>query len=365
MVDQPPPPRPGVNSEPDPPRQPGPPSAPQPDPGPGPQPGPSQWAYPAQPWYPGQPAYPAASAYGPHPSYSPGYSYAPLGPGYLDPNDPLVPPPGAGLDGWFTRVVGAVRRNWPILLPIVIITQLVPALVLDVAALGPAFDPSAGLVPTPDPHPAANPFDEIYGGGKLLALVGLLFGGVVVLSLLQSAGTAAGTWAIARQAVGEPVRLGTALRYGLRRALGLWGWSLLSGLLIMAGVCACFLPGIYLAFALSMVGPVFLFERSNPMGRSFQMFHARLGMMLGRLSLIAAAIVGVGVVIGLAQEVARVALGAEVVGFSVATVTSTVAGDLLSLPIYVVLLVGLLITYAEQRGQEAPVNAARLAEELG
>jgi hypothetical protein len=133
----------------------------------------------------------------------------------------------------------------------------------------------------------------------------------------------------------------------------------------MAGVCACFLPGIYLAFALSMVGPVFLFERSNPMGRSFQMFHARLGMMLGRLSLIAAAIVGVGVVIGLAQEVARVALGAEVVGFSVATVTSTVAGDLLSLPIYVVLLVGLLITYAEQRGQEAPVNAARLAEELG
>jgi hypothetical protein len=38
------------------------------------------------------------------------------GTGFADPNDPLVTPPGAGINGWVARVTGAARRSWRSLL---------------------------------------------------------------------------------------------------------------------------------------------------------------------------------------------------------------------------------------------------------
>ena len=119
----------------------------------------------------------------------------------------------------------------------------------------------------------------------------MLVGGSLVVGLVQAVGWAAGTWVITQQAAGQPASLDAALRYGLRRALGLWGWTLLVSLLIGIGFCFCVLPGIYLAFALSMAGPVYLFERHNPIGRSFRMFHDRLGLLLGRVALVAVAVI--------------------------------------------------------------------------
>lgn len=171
-----------------------------------------------------------------------------------------------------------------------------------------------------------------------------------------------------RQALGQQVRLGAALRYGLRRALGLWAWTLLSTLIITAGMCACLLPGIYFAFALSLAGPVFLFERSNPIGRSFRMFHARLGLVLGRVALVAAVPIAGAVAVRLVQDLGMLAVGAgpgSGVGLSVGAVAVTAVTALLNLPISVAQLVGLVVTYAEQRGWEAPVRTAQLATELG
>ncbi len=235
--------------------------------------------YGGQPWYPGPP-----------PGwYPPGYGF--------DPNDALVTPPGAGLGGWFDRCGGALRRGWRQLVPIMLLTQVLPAAVLSVISLG--LDPSAKWAAQAGSNPSPALPDNF--AVELLSLLVVLVGGSLLVGLVQAVGWAAGTRVITQQAAGQPVSLESALRYGVRRAPGLWGWTLLISLLVGVGFCFCVLPGVYLAFALSMAGPVYLFERHNPIGRSFRMFHDRLGLLLGRVALVVVAVI-VGTVIPGALE---------------------------------------------------------------
>ncbi|MFI7577586.1 hypothetical protein [Micromonospora sp. NPDC049497] len=363
MSDQQPPatPSPGPG-DPDPSARPtGDPTAPQPGPPPQPwEPSVAPGAYGAPPPgpYGGQPWYPGGPAAWPAPAYPGGW----FPPG-LDPNDPLVNPPGAGVGGWWARCVGAVRRGWPLLVPILLLTQVLPAALMSLLSL--AVDPTArwdaDLAENADALPDTFLAD-------LAAMLGVLVGALVVFGLVQAVGWAAGTWVVARQAAGEPVSLGGALRHGARRALGLWGWSLLVGVLVGVGVCFCVLPGIYLVFALSLAGPVYLFERQNPIGRAFRMFHERLGLVLGRMALVAVAFVVVSVVAGIVEAVGGLPFGVTPLdspGTAVGIVVVSLTGAVLALPAYLAQLVGLVVTYAEQRACEGPVNAARLAAELG
>ncbi|MFI6261141.1 hypothetical protein [Micromonospora sp. NPDC051006] len=299
--------------------------------------------YGGQPWYPGPPAG----------WYPPGF----------DPADPLVTPPGVGLSGWFDRCVGAVRRGWRLLLPILLLTQVLPAAVLSVLSLG--LDPTAKWETSTVEDPAALP-DTFFTDLATIFLV--LVGGSLVIGLVQALGWGAGTWVITRQAAGEPVDLAAALRYGLRRALGLWGWTLLISVIVGLGVCFCILPGIYLAFALSMAGPVYLFERHNPIGRSFRMFHDRLGLLLGRVALVVAVVIVCTVVASVIEGVGTAPFGTDPLaapGSAIGVVAVIAVTAVLALPAHLVQLVGLLVTYAEQRVHERPVNSAGLAAELG
>ncbi|WP_284706305.1 hypothetical protein [Micromonospora phytophila] len=308
--------------------------------------------YGGQPWYPGAPvAYPGQPAYG---WYPPGHGF--------DPADPLVTPPGVGLGGWFERCLGAVRRGWRLLLPILLLTQVLPAAAISMLAL--VVDPSAEWEATTADDPAALPDGFAADLGVVL---GVLIGGTLLFGLVQSLGWAAGAWVIARQAAGEPVSLGTALGYGVRRALGLWGWTLLTSVIIGFGLCLCVLPGIYFAFALSMAGPVYLFERQHPIGRSYRMFHDRLGLLLGRVALVAVAVVVVTVAAGMVETVASLPLGTTPMDSPVTAVAAFVValvGAVLAVPAHLAQLVGLVVTYAEQRAHEGPVNSAQLAGEL-
>ncbi|MFI7592349.1 hypothetical protein [Micromonospora sp. NPDC049359] len=321
-------------------------------------PPPQGWAFPPTGGYP-----PGAGPYGGQPWY-PG---APVGwypPGYgLDPNDALVTPPGAGIGGWFDRFWGALRRGWRQLVPIMLLTQVLPAAVLSVISFG--LDPSPTWAAQAETDPSAGLPDNF--ATSLLTLVVVLVGGSLLIGLVQALGWAAGSWVITRQAAGRPARLDAALRYGLRRAVGLWGWTLLVSLLIGIGVCFCVLPGIYLAFALSMAGPVYLFERDNPIGRSFRMFHDRLGMLLGRVALVGAAVIIGTVVPGILESAGTGAFGEDPFaspGPAVGVVVVIAVTAVLALPAHLAQLVGLLITYAEQRAHEGPVNGATLAAEL-
>ncbi|MBM0234200.1 hypothetical protein JNW91_21550 [Micromonospora sp. STR1_7] len=302
--------------------------------------------FPRQPWYPGAPVG----------WYPPGHGF--------DPNDALVTPPGAGIGNWFTRCGGALRRGWRLLVPIMVLTQVLPAAVLSVISLG--VDPSAGWAAQVEADPPSG-LPETFVT-DLVSLLAVLIVGSLLIGLMQAVGWAAGSWVITRQAAGEPVGLGPALRYGARRALGLWGWTLLTSLLIGVGLCFCVLPGIYLAFALSMTGPVYLFERQNPIGRSFRMFHDRLGLLLGRVALVVAAVIVASVIPSVLESIVSAPLGPDPLaspGTAVGIVAVIGVSALLALPAHLAQLIGLLVTYAEQRAHEAPVNSARLAVELG
>ncbi|MEU5906428.1 hypothetical protein ABZ780_18885 [Micromonospora sp. NPDC047467] len=302
--------------------------------------------YGGQPWYPGPPVG----------WYPPGHG--------LDPNDPLVTPPGAGIYGWLNRVNGALRRGWRQLVPILLLTQVLPSAVLSVISL--AVDPSAGWEAQADLDPAAGLPDNF--AVDMATLLVALIGGSLLFGLVQAVGWAAGSWVITQQAAGRPASIDAALRYGVRRALGLWGWTLLISVLVGVGVCFCLLPGIYLAFALSMAGPVYLFERRNPIGRSFRMFHDRLGLLLGRVALVAGVVIVGSMMGGFLESLGIVALGPDPLaspGAAVVAVAVIGVTAVLVLPAHLVQLVGLLVTYTEQRAHEAPVNSAGLAAELG
>ncbi|MET8120234.1 hypothetical protein [Micromonospora sp. NPDC005291] len=302
--------------------------------------------YGGQPWYPGPPAG----------WYPPGHG--------LDPNDALVTPPGAGIYGWLNRFNGALRRGWRQLVPILLLTQVLPAAVLSIISLG--VDPSAGWETQAELDPAGGLPDNF--AADLATLLVALIGGSLLIGLVQAVGWAAGSWLITQQAAGRPASIDAALRYGVRRALGLWGWTLLISVLVGIGVCFCVLPGIYLAFALSMAGPVYLFERQNPIGRSFRMFHDRLGLLLGRVALVGGVVIVGSLIPGFLESVGTVAFGPDPLaspGAAVGAVAVIGVTAVLALPAHLVQLVGLLITYTEQRAHEGPVNAAALAAELG
>ncbi|MCO1613813.1 hypothetical protein M8C11_03760 [Micromonospora sp. CPM1] len=321
---------------------------------------PPGWGGPAYPGYP-MPgaAYPMPGAAYPMQA-GPG-AYAGWFPG-IDPQDPLVNPPHAGIGPWFARCTAALRRGWRQLLPIVLLTQVLPASVIGVLTL--VFTPEGELATAPDGAPV------LPAGfwGQMFAFYGVLLAAGLVFGLLQATGWAAGTWVVARQAAGEPTGLGAALRYGMRRALGLWGWTLLVSLLAMLGTCLCLLPGIYVTFALALFGPVYLFERREPIGRAWRMFHNRFGMVLGRVALVIAVLLAATVLDAVVGAISGAAFGVEpmnAVGTAIGAVVLAVFGALLATPAYLAQQVGLVVTYAEQRAQEGPVNAARLAAELG
>ncbi|MFI9641668.1 hypothetical protein ACIG87_16650 [Micromonospora sp. NPDC051925] len=328
------------------------------------------------PWGPpaaGSPAwvYPAAGnlppGVGPYPGFPPGGGYPPGGGGYppyaggdaWGPPDPLVNPPHAGLDGWFARCTGALRRGWRILLPLMLLTQAVPAMAVSLLSLG--MGPDAAPLPADGSLPDGYLSDlAIYGVSVIL--VALAFG------VVQGIGWAGGTWVVARQAAGQPADLSGALRYGARRCLGLWGWMLVLGVLIGVGVCLCLLPGIYLAFALALAGPVYLFEGQNPVGRSFRLFHDRLGMVLGRVALVAVVVILGGMLGGVVESIGTLPFGTDpftAPGTAVGAVVVILVSAVLVVPVYLVQLVGLVVTYAEQRAHEGSVNTARLVAELG
>lgn len=332
-----------------------------------PAPGGPAGSYPTAP-YPGGP-YPGPYASGPYPGPHAGWPY-PGGPyaGWYaggegwDPNDPLVTPPYAGIGGWFARCVGAVRRGWRLLVPIMLLTQALPAAVTSVLSL--ALAPSGEVTAASDGAPV---LPDGYFRDVLTFYAAVLVASLV-LGPVQSLGWAAGTWVVTRQAAGEPVGLGAAFRFGLRRMLGLWGWTLLASLLIGVGICLCLLPAVYLAFALALIGPAYLFERDNPIGRSFRFFHQRLGLVLGRVALVAAALLVGGLAGVVLESVGQLPFGThpmDSVGTAAGSVGVAVVVAGLLVPVHLAQLVGLLVTYAEQRAHEGPVNAARLATELG
>jgi hypothetical protein len=273
-----------------------------------------------------------------------------------DPYDPLVTPPGSGVGAWFERVTATVRRSWRSVGAIVALTEMLPTVAFSVGLLA-YISP---LLPRPGETLTAAEADARLG--NLWVAAGYLILVAVLLSFVQAVGWAAATWAMVREAAGQPARLGAAFAYGFRRAPGLFGWNLIGLVLTLAGFLACILPGFYVLAGLAMAGPVFLFERRNPIGRSFKLFHDNFGPVLGRLLIIATVGFCANTLINIVQ---RIAVGDIVeTGLTGSILAFSALGVALTLPFVAVQTIAVVVTYAEQRARAVPVVTRQLLAAL-
>jgi len=280
--------------------------------------------------------------------------------------DPLTNGPGLGVSGWFQRIGGVFKRSWRPLTAIFAITQLLPAVIF--AVLGTL---AAAYYLLPFQRELANSTVEgrsprfDVDPGTALGFIGIAVVAVVALLFLESAGYAAATYCVTRQAAGLPTTVGESLSYGFRRCIGLTGWTIVVALLALLGVAACILPVFYVLAATALVGPIYLFERTTPIGRSFRIFHQNLGRILGRLALTVVIYYGCSLVVSFAEGIARAVLGStDPTGALGGALGVSVAGAVVGVPLAMFLFVGILVTYAEQRANEGPTSAAQLAAEL-
>jgi hypothetical protein len=140
--------------------------------------------------------------------------------------------------------------------------------------------------------------------------------------------------------------------------LPMFGWYVLFTAMFAIGLILCILPGLYLAVAGCLFSFVVIFERGrNPMGRSFSLVHKSFGAVLGRVGLLALFMLGVYCVVGLC-------VGGLAIGGGEVSATASLVGDVVSalvgVPVYTVLLVGLLLTYTQVRARQEPVSTASL-----
>lgn len=302
----------------------------------------------------------------------PDEAYREAMPDYGPEHDPLVNPTTQGFSGWTFRVGGVLRRGWQQLLVVFALTHLLPTVVFGVLLLagvfaGGGFD-LTGLART-------GMSEELVAG--LLATVAAY---VVVVLLLQMLGYAAATHLATRQAAGLPVTVGEAMRYGLRRMLGLTAWHVLAYLLVGLGVvavAACcvqissllglipvLLVGGYLTLVISLLGPAFLFERGSPLRRSSTLLHAAFWPTTGRLLLIGLTLLAGAVIEQMLSAVGAVFVPDDGTALVVVAGGVTLLGAIVDVPLKMVLFSGILITYAERRGAEGAVSTGRLVEEL-
>jgi hypothetical protein len=292
---------------------------------------------------------------------TPGYPIP--GPGGYAGGDPLVNPPGAGFQGWLRLVQETGKRSWKSVLIISLLGISLPYAIVAIAGAVTNVSTYANLNVT-QAGSAFTGLATVLGG---LAIVLVLS---IAASFVAAAGWVAGTWAITREAAtGTPADVRAAFSYGFSRALGLWGWLILVGLMVGVGRVCCVLPGVYLAFATSMFGFVAVFERGqNPIGRSFRMTHNQFGTAIGRIAasavpcLVYYIVFGVlifGVIFGAIALNSASGVGYQLTESVLELVRAVVLG-----PVIGATMIALYVTYAELRATEAPLNTPGLQASL-
>jgi hypothetical protein len=259
-----------------------------------------------------------------------GYQVPPLA--YGPTEDPLVTPATEGFNGWFRRLFATLRRSWRSLVLISLTTYAAPvALVSALLALA-----SRNLVVAAD-GTARTSFDT----GLLATIVLGALGAVLVTSFLTAVGNAAAVWSVTREAAGHPAPLGSALGFGFRKAFRLWGWSLLYSLVVLVGICACVLPGLYFALAGCLYVPLTLYVGSgNPIGLSFSLVNRSFGAALGRMVLLVLMVYGVEIALSIPLQFLRAAS-------ATAGLVGSLAVQVVTAPLALVLTIGSVLLFAE------------------
>ena len=278
-----------------------------------------------------------------------------------DPNDPLVNPPHAGINGWFTRIGGLFSRSWKSMAAIFAITRLIPTILLTIIAAVAAVAILGTLTPT-----ARLEFDE----EAFVASLPLIVAGVLVLVVLliytQMVGYAAATYAVTRQAAGYEARLGESAALRAPARLGSARLAVRGGPADPGGI-----PRVHPARLLRLrrhgSGRPDLSVRAPQSDRQdVSIFNNNLGRVLGRLALLLVATLIANGVTTVFDQVGNTVAGntGELAVIIAASAISGVLGIIIELPLTMLTFSGILLTYTEQRGWEGPATARTLADEL-
>ncbi len=279
----------------------------------------------------------------PPPAYPPrtGYPYPDL------PYDPLV---AYDFSSWIDRLVGVVRRSWKRLLGLFVLGYALPVVVM-LAVLGLLLGTTL----------MANPLENIEVIASAMPFLLLLW---VALLYLYVVTMLAAVRIATNDAVGQSISVAQAFRSSWSLGWPTLGWGLASGVLIAVGLLACLLPGMYLFIAFSVLVPVMAFQRQSGLAESYGLVSTNFWPVAGRIAML----YGITTAVSLASQ----AVGDQVsipmatppmeAAIAVVGVIVSLAVDLL---IEVVVLAGLVVTYAELRGRRQPgLTTAHLVAEV-
>lgn len=263
-----------------------------------------------------------------------------------------MPPPASRLAGLWDRFNGVLRLCSGRLIGLFLLTVSLPEIVVGLVVNGMfgGVIASGGLVIPGD----AALGDEVPSGGLLIVALALALAAL----LLGALGWGAGIWTVTQVASGRQWSLGAALGAGARRLGPMFGWYLLYWLLVGIGLALCVLPGLYLAAAASLFSFVVMYQRGrSALAESFRLVHQALLPVVGRFLLVAGFMVTANVLVSCCFG--RLSGDPEGTG-PVVLVFGALADPL----IYVVALVGLLLTYTQTRARTEPLTTQQLWREL-
>jgi hypothetical protein len=276
-----------------------------------------------------------------------------------DPSDPLI---SADYAGWWQKNKNLFQGYWR-QLALLQGVGAVAALVLRVpAALVQAIQTrglrDAGQLDSAEiRHAVVSALPALTVG-----ILGSILAGLV-LALISLAGMRL----LVTGVTGGQPSIPDALRGALGRLFPLVGWSLLAGLILLVGFCACFVPALYFAAVFAVLPAVVLFERGGVIVRCFKLFHGDFGSSIARV----ATVIGIAIAVSLVSSSVATIVDTVARAWSAGTgglVSGTVIGTLFQVAITAALGVLLtplvLTTYADERARLEPLHTGILAHEL-
>jgi hypothetical protein len=314
---------------------------------------------------------------GPSNGVGAGYPSAPpLGPGQML-NDPVVP---LDFAGWFSRVLGVYRRSFVKLAVLAVPLAVLIALWMIV---------QQALQPTPQ-EIQRQVAESGMTQPDMTTILGIVYGPVLpylvvffALSLVLSGlYQGAATYTALREANGQPVDVGSALRFAMPRVPAYIGWTLLTTVLIYAVFLLLLVPGylagspavLFVGFLVGMVASVWIgvtvyaslfgvlfVERAGPR-RCLALIKGRFWASLGRLVVASLLYLVPAIVIGVLAIVLTFTVGLH---SGVGLVLFGVLMGLLMVAVLPYMVAVTLVLYAELRhDKDASVTTRTLAAQI-
>jgi len=269
---------------------------------------------------------------------------------------------------WVDRVKGVVLRSWKRMLKLLLLGAFLPALGATVLLVGIGTG-AVVLLATNLDQPRPWPFVAV-----IVPLYLLL---ILVIGYITTVTQLAVTKVATTDAAGQPVPLADAYRSSFRLGWPTLGWLALGGLVTGLGYLACYLPGIYLYVALSLIVPIMAFERREGFTGSFRLMHSNFWPAAGRIGLLSLIVYAVSSVVNGGTYVVFVIVNAavragqdrpSVIGIVIAAVMLSfllVVAAAVSFASQLLMQAGYLVTYAELRGRLQPdLTTETLATEV-